>query len=243
MRTARPNSKAVAPKIPKDVLRASNNAGMEAYEEGTKGKKKGGSSKQESKAKPKKQNTRGKKPKPTKPSGVQKKANKKTKAKGGRQKKDRNLENFDSIWRSDVFKDAAANEGGAEQPTVAQGNRQKALKQLIASVPEESRESYKSDTSYLDNAIKDFTGGGHRVKSDGQAGWKMKGMTSSLKHYQVLGAAFMRRRENSKEYPRGGLQADEMGLGSELYQFYPKTYAKQHVETVMMIGRTQQIQM
>lgn len=70
------------------------------------------------------------------------------------------------------------------------------------------------------------------MKADGKGGWKLKGMVSSLFHYQVgkplhqinpvnlitiklLGAAFMRDRENGKERPYGGFQADEMGFGSE----------------------------
>ncbi|KAH6613977.1 SNF2 family N-terminal domain-containing protein [Boeremia exigua] len=39
---------------------------------------------------------------------------------------------------------------------------------------------------------------------------------SSLKGYQVLGSAFMRRRENDASEPKGGLMADQMGLGKTL---------------------------
>ncbi|EGP84644.1 SNF2 family DNA-dependent ATPase domain-containing protein, partial [Zymoseptoria tritici IPO323] len=38
----------------------------------------------------------------------------------------------------------------------------------------------------------------------------------TLKHYQVLGVAFMRRRENGTSEPRGGILADEMGLGKTI---------------------------
>ncbi len=38
-------------------------------------------------------------------------------------------------------------------------------------------------------------------------------MKTTLKHYQVLGTAFMRRREGSSTQPKGGILADEMGLG------------------------------
>ena len=41
-------------------------------------------------------------------------------------------------------------------------------------------------------------------------------MKTSLKAYQVLGSAFMRRRENALEEPKGGLVADQMGLGKTL---------------------------
>lgn len=41
-------------------------------------------------------------------------------------------------------------------------------------------------------------------------------MRTTLKHYQVLGVAFMRDRENESHEPRGGILADEMGLGKTL---------------------------
>jgi SNF2 family DNA or RNA helicase len=41
----------------------------------------------------------------------------------------------------------------------------------------------------------------------------VKGMTTSLKGYRVRGSTFMHRRENSTEEPRGGLMADQVGLG------------------------------
>lgn len=36
-------------------------------------------------------------------------------------------------------------------------------------------------------------------------------MKTSLKHYQVLGVSFMRRRETGNDRPRGGIMADAMG--------------------------------
>lgn len=44
----------------------------------------------------------------------------------------------------------------------------------------------------------------------------MIGMTSSLLHHQVQGAAWMRERESGTIEPRGGLQADQMGLGKTI---------------------------
>ncbi|KAF2103420.1 P-loop containing nucleoside triphosphate hydrolase protein [Rhizodiscina lignyota] len=41
-------------------------------------------------------------------------------------------------------------------------------------------------------------------------------MTCVLKHYQLLGAAFMRRRERGDDQPPGGLCADQMGLGKTI---------------------------
>lgn len=50
---------------------------------------------------------------------------------------------------------------------------------------------------------------------DGDCMWLLHGMRSPLKHYQVLGASFMRVRELGEEEPWGGIQADAPGLGSE----------------------------
>ena len=41
-------------------------------------------------------------------------------------------------------------------------------------------------------------------------------MKTTLKHYQILGTAFMRRRETGSDRPRGGIMADAMGLGKTL---------------------------
>jgi SNF2 family DNA or RNA helicase len=58
------------------------------------------------------------------------------------------------------------------------------------------------------------------VKASG-GNWLVKGMKTSLKGYQVLGSAFMRRRENAAEEPLGGLMADQMGLGKTLWVIPP----------------------
>lgn len=84
------------------------------------------------------------------------------------------------------------------------------MKQLIASVPTESRDTAKYDQKYLDAAIRDFTGTGS-VKAAPDGNWYVRGMRTTLKHYQILGTAFMRRRETGGDSPRGGIMADGMG--------------------------------
>jgi SNF2 family DNA or RNA helicase len=115
---------------------------------------------------------------------------------------------------SDVFRQQAS-EDAPEQPTFTSRNKQDALKELIASVPTEHQKSVKDDTAALLRATKDFDGHGS-CKADGNGMWKVRGMATSLKHYQVMGTAFMRRRENDLHEPRGGLMADQMGLGKTL---------------------------
>ncbi|KAF2838673.1 hypothetical protein M501DRAFT_1016765 [Patellaria atrata CBS 101060] len=118
----------------------------------------------------------------------------------------------------DVFEASRENESGARQPELPEnealnGNnkKQSALAQLIASLPEDRRKSASGDKAMLLEAAKVFGRG--RCMPNGNSGWRVKGMKSSLTHHQVLGAGFMREREEDKNGPFGGLNADQMGLG------------------------------
>jgi hypothetical protein len=118
-----------------------------------------------------------------------------------------------SLFTSNVFKDQEGNQDRPDQPTFDKGTRKDdALKQLIASVPLEHQKSARADKNVLLAATKDFVGRGS-CKPDIDGKWRVKGMRTSLKGYQLLGSAFMRRREAGLEEPRGGLVADQMGLG------------------------------
>ncbi|KAM3424545.1 hypothetical protein BST61_g6541 [Cercospora zeina] len=132
---------------------------------------------------------------------------------GGCQKKQANLTNVKSMFGTNVFKDTEKNANLHNQPNFS-GTKRKAdaLKQLIASVPQENRKIAAADKRFLDEACKSFNGTG-AVKASPDGNWLVKGMKSTLKHYQVLGTAFMRKRENELHEPRGGILADEMGLG------------------------------
>jgi hypothetical protein len=119
-----------------------------------------------------------------------------------------------SLFNNDVF-EQQARQDAPDQPTFQSRNKQTALKELIASVPlgdHETAEGIKDDAKTILQATKDFDGRGS-VKSDGNGMWIVKGMKTSLKPYQLTGSAFMRRRENAIKEPRGGLVADQMGLG------------------------------
>ena len=123
------------------------------------------------------------------------------------------LQQAASLMTSNVFDQQAA-EDAPEQPKFTSKNKQSALKELIASVPLESQKAAKIDIQTLLAATRDFDGRG-QAKPDGGL-WLIKGMKTSLKPYQLLGSAFMRRRECAQEEPRGGLMADQMGLGKTL---------------------------
>ncbi|GAB1736623.1 hypothetical protein NU219Hw_g8248t1 [Hortaea werneckii] len=128
------------------------------------------------------------------------------------------MTNLGSVLGTNVFSDAAA---ASHLPAAAEhsggGRRDAALKQLIASVPDQERGQIRdahADKKYLNDAIKSFTGtSAIRAAPDGN--WKLRGMRTTLKHYQVLGTSFMRKRESGAE-PRGGILADQMGLGKTL---------------------------
>ena len=124
------------------------------------------------------------------------------------------MTNLNSIMGTNVFDDTAATKDLPNQPRFEKGGgrRHDALKSLISSLPAESRKVGASDKKYLDDCIKDFTGHGV-VKPHEDGNWSLRGMRSTLKHYQVAGVAFMRRRENASSAPFGGILADQMGLG------------------------------
>ncbi|KAF2121509.1 SNF2 family N-terminal domain-containing protein [Lophiotrema nucula] len=119
-----------------------------------------------------------------------------------------------SLLGGNVFQDQAAADA-PEQPQFTARNKKDALKQLIAGVSMENEKAAKGDAAILMSATKDFDGHG-AAKPDGNSMWLVRGMKTSLKPYQLLGSAFMRRRENATEEPRGGLMADQMGLGKTL---------------------------
>jgi hypothetical protein len=153
------------------------------------------------------------KPRPSRAKGAAKPA-----AKGGRKtaknkrEVDHAVRQATSLFSSNVFEQqAGAYEN--EQPTFRARNKQDALKELIASVPLEDKKQARSEMAALLAATKDFDGHGSVKPSGGN--WMVKGMKTSLKAYQILGSAFMRRRENAMEEPKGGLMADQMGLGEQ----------------------------
>lgn len=135
-----------------------------------------------------------------------------SKAKRARGGKGPEMTNIETLFHNDIVSAAQGNIGMAAQPGFTSRNKKNALAELIASIPEEERTTHNADKNALDKATKSFSGVGS-MKADGQDGWRLKGMITSLYHYQLLGAAFMRERENSTTRPYGGLQSDEMGLG------------------------------
>ncbi|KAK5059947.1 hypothetical protein LTR84_009830 [Exophiala bonariae] len=143
-----------------------------------------------------------------------KNASGKAKANGGRTRPT-TLTNLGSLGPSNVVQDAQANADKPAIPMFTSKNKQKALQELIASIPSTESGSPNSDKNAVIEATKKFRGRGV-VRSDGQGGWKLKGMRSSLYHHQLLGAGFLRDRENGNQRPFGGMVCDEMGFGKTI---------------------------
>lgn len=142
---------------------------------------------------------------------------KKYKAPKGRKKKQGpEMTNTANLTGTDVFRDTEQTRNLPDQPTFAgTGVRTEALKQMVASLPAESVKLANVDMRFLKAAIKSFTGN-QTVHPAADGNWSVKGMETTLKHYQVLGVAFMRKREMSQKAPQGGILADSMGLGKTL---------------------------
>lgn len=120
-----------------------------------------------------------------------------------------------SLFNSNIFAQQAGPDA-SEQPCFTSRNKQSGLKELIASVPLGNLKKAKNEMNMLLTATRAFNGHGSVKPMPENSLWSVKGMKTTLKHYQILGTAFMRRRETSAEEPRGGLLADQMGLGKTL---------------------------
>ena len=146
-------------------------------------------------------------------SGVKKPKSKKGKhtSKKPRPTEEGYLNNFNSLFTSNIYEDANAN---LDRPSLSVGDslvKEQALKSLLAGVPLDDLKKARQEKQHILKATR--TLGARKVKADGKGGWKFKGMTCSLYNHQVQGAAWMRERETGDVEPLGGLQADEMGLG------------------------------
>ena len=126
------------------------------------------------------------------------------------------MKDFTSFSNSNVYIDANENLSRGGFPDLPQRNKTDALKALIASVPEEDRRSASLDKKQILAASR-MLGRNGLCRLDGKGDWYLKGLQGSLKHHQVLGAAFMVERETQTTgEPFGGLCADEMGFGKTI---------------------------
>ncbi|KAI0440532.1 SNF2 family N-terminal domain-containing protein [Xylaria telfairii] len=88
------------------------------------------------------------------------------------------------------------------------------FQQIMKSLPKDAdKRSAAADKRKLDEATRSF-GYGNCVAKDGK--WLIKGMKTPLHAHQVIGASWMLKREFCEDGPRGGIVADEMGMGKTL---------------------------
>ena len=131
---------------------------------------------------------------------------------GGRKQQELNaFGGIESLVEYDTFGVANKNREAEAQPTTNKKNRRDALAELIASIPLDQRDQHVGDKKLLELSCTKFNGRG-AMRADGHGLWRLRGMCTSLHHYQTIGAAKMRDRENAGG-PDGGLLSDEMGLG------------------------------
>lgn len=211
---------------------------LEADEDVPKKKKKGSAGDSDNQASQSTSRSRGSKSKTSR--APRAKAGGKSAAKGPRKtaKVKRDLERATkqatSLFNANVFEQQAGM-GAADQPSFRTRNKAEALKELIASVPVAEKIQARNDMNTLLQASKDFDGRGACKIAPGNNGhWLVRGMRTSLKGYQVLGTAFMRRRENDVQEPRGGLMADQMGLGKTLMMLGKLLYPMVPVEVILL---------
>lgn len=123
--------------------------------------------------------------------------------------------NMGSLMHNPIVEDAQRNQGLREQPTFAgKSTKKSALTALIASIPKEHQDTTYGMKAKLDKACRRFGWRGPgSMKPDPSGRFRLKGMTCSLKHFQLFGAAWGVERESGPSPPFGGVLADTMGYG------------------------------
>lgn len=111
--------------------------------------------------------------------GQQRKKKKVTRKAG---KRNKGKLDFAGLFVADIITQGHANSSRPAIPTMTGKNKEKALTELVASIPTSDRVEAKSDRKLVLEATRKFT---NLVRADGNGGWKIKGMQTSLYHYQV----------------------------------------------------------
>jgi SNF2 family DNA or RNA helicase len=120
-----------------------------------------------------------------------------------------NLRGHANFWENADAAEQMATEPNYED--VGRGGRKAGLNALKKQV---RREAWSLDSKRLESAMKSFTNSkGVARNMRGiemlSAGWTVKGMLTSLKNYQIINCG----QEMRTSEPRGGILADQMGLG------------------------------
>ncbi|KAH8809176.1 SNF2 family N-terminal domain-containing protein [Xylogone sp. PMI_703] len=121
------------------------------------------------------------------------------------------------LFNSDTIRDRLAAGYHPEPQVSGQKNKRKLLEEILSTKPQDARYTAQeagAEKRAILKASQCFGFGKVRVAENGR--WKLNGMRSSLFNHQLIGAAFMVQRELSNTAPKGGINADVMGLGKTL---------------------------
>ena len=84
--------------------------------------------------------------------------------------------------QGNAIANAKANASKPSIPSFSSKAREKALQELIASIPSADQEVALTDKGAILNAITKFN---KKPRADGNGGWQFYGMSTSLFHHQV----------------------------------------------------------
>jgi SNF2 family DNA or RNA helicase len=177
--------------------------------------------------------------------GKRKRSSKETRGRVSRKRqKGPVMTNIGSLITSNPMASAHHLEDGEEDEgrlKMGSKDKQKALRQLLASIPQEHQDLARADKAALAKASKNFDGYGTCRVAEGGSGWVVKNMKLPLRHFQMLGSGWMRVRENDPRAPHGGLIADEMGMGKTIMMLanivngIPPPNSKREVKATLII--------
>ena len=142
---------------------------------------------------------KGKKNSKTKANSKNAKAAKPTRTATGR------MNDVASLLTSNIYEDSNANLDANLLPVITEKKKKEFMTALIANVPLDDQRQARSDKADVVKASKILWE--RHVKPDGNGSWHMTGMKTSLYHYQVQGAAYMKKREIGDQEPCGGILA------------------------------------
>ncbi|KAL8991057.1 MAG: hypothetical protein Q9169_007960 [Polycauliona sp. 2 TL-2023] len=121
------------------------------------------------------------------------------------------------LGSSNIYDEANRNVNAAPGPIVSTRRKDQAFKDMLIDIPLGDLRQARGDRHHILESSRVLGKYGLcRLANDGTNNWVLKGMSSTLYHYQVLGSAWMKLRETGDVAPYGGILADQMGLGKTL---------------------------
>lgn len=88
------------------------------------------------------------------------------------------------------------------------------LKRLAADAPADKKQKAVQDSARVLQAIRQLPPGS--TEYCGKGTWKVEGISTPLKHHQLINLGWMKQQETNTKGSKGGILADEMGLGKTL---------------------------